>query len=234
MATRSIVSSRPIVVFAGPFGTGKTEVSINYARAAQRSGRQVCLLDLDTVTPYFRVGDYRQQLAGEGIEVIAARGALASFELPALPPEIAGALAAGDRHAVADAGGDPVGAQLLGVYREQIVARGYDMWLVVNPFRPAAATPEAVAQSASEIQQWSGLRISGLFANPNLGPATGMGDVSRGLEVAWAAARRLAVPVTLAIERRLLAGPLPADLPVLPLDLTVRPPWEKPTRQVRA
>jgi hypothetical protein len=220
------------VVFAGPFGTGKTEVAINYARAALRAGGKACLVDLDIVTPYFRVGDYREELASEGIQVIAAPGELASFEVPALPPEIAGALAAENLHVVADAGGDPVGARLLAVYAEQISARGYDMWMVVNPFRPAASTPEAVVREAAEMEELSGLRFTGLLANPNVGVLTDPHDILRGLEVAREAAARLALPVALAVERRLLAHLPSADLPLLPLDLIVRPPWAKPARQV--
>lgn len=232
MSARSVISDRPIVVFAGPFGTGKTEVAINYARAALRVGRNACLVDLDIVTPYFRVGDYREQLASEGIQVIAAPGELASFELPALPPEIAGALAAESLHVVADVGGDPVGARLLAVYVEQITARGYDMWLVVNPFRPAASTPEVIVEEAAEMEELSGLRFTGLLANPNVGVLTELRDISRGLQVAREAAARFALPVALAVERRLLAHLPSADLPLLPLDLIVRLPWVKPAQQV--
>jgi len=231
------VSARPFsvrqatVVFAGPFGTGKTEVAISYARTAARAGKRVCVLDLDVVTAYFRVGDYREQLRGEGIEVIAAPGALASFELPALPPEIAEALAADHLHVVADAGGDPVGARVLAVYAQQIAARGYDMWMVVNVFRPSSAAPEAILRQASEIEGRSGLRFTGLLANPHLGSLTQPRDISQGLQVARKAAQEMGLPVALAVERGLLADRPAADLPVLALDLTLRPPWENQVRQ---
>lgn len=215
----------PIVIFTGPFGSGKTEVAVNYARTALREGRRVCLVDLDVVTPYFRVGDYRDQLRREGIPVIAPAGALASFELPALPPEIGGAIGAEGVHVVLDVGGDPVGAQLLRVYAHQIAARSYNMWMVANPYRPAAA-PEALVAGAKEIEARCELRLTGLVANPNLRDLTQPTLVHRGLEIVREAAARLGLAVILALERRLLAQQQALDIPVLPLVLMVRPPWE--------
>ncbi len=228
MRRTATISARPIVVFTGAFGSGKTEVAINYCRAALAVRASVCLLDLDVVTPYFRVGDYREQLHEEGIRVIAAPGGLASFELPALPPEIAGALDSEDLHAVLDAGGDPVGARLLGVYSERITARGYDMWLVVNPYRPDTSEAAPVAHQARAIEDACGLRLTGIVANPNLGPLTRWADVARGLRVIGTAARKLALPIVfLAVEQTLAAASDDAGCAQLPLTLTARPPWER-------
>ena len=91
------LSEQPVVIFVGAFGSGKTEVAINYARAALAAGEAPCLADLDVVTPYFRVGDLRRQLEGEGLRILAAGGKLASYEVPALPREISGALHSGVR-----------------------------------------------------------------------------------------------------------------------------------------
>ena len=49
----------PIRIFAGPFGTGKTEVAINYALTLARLDQAVTLTDLDVVAPYFRSREMR-------------------------------------------------------------------------------------------------------------------------------------------------------------------------------
>ena len=231
MSPRSLLSPHPIVIFTGPFGSGKTEVAINYARAANAEGRRVCLVDLDIVTPYFRVGDYREVLAREGIEVIAAPGALASFELPALPPEISGALESDDKHAVLDVGGDPVGAQLLRTFAGAIGRRSYDLWVVANPYRPATPTAEALADHARAIEESSGLRLTGLIANPNLGALTEPADLERGLCVVSEAAQRLRLPVALAVEKRLLPRLDASGCALLVLTLIVRLPWDAASGQ---
>jgi hypothetical protein len=222
-----VLSSQHIVIFTGAFGSGKTEVAINYARAAHREGRTVRLIDLDIVTPYFRVGDHRDLLQREGLMVLAAPGPLASFETPALSPGIPAALADHAACAVLDVGGDPEGARTLGAYEQQIAGAGYDMWLVVNPFRPATADPDATAAQAREIEAQSHLRFTGLAANPNLGPITQVQDVIAGLARVEETARRLGLPVVLlAVEQRLLPVEGGPDLPTLPLRLTLRLPWE--------
>ncbi len=226
-STELALSARPIVAFTGPFGTGKTEVAVSYALAALKQGRVTCLVDLDIVTPFQRAGDYRRQLAAKGLEVIAPAGALASFELPALPPEIAAALRRQDSQVVLDAGGDPVGAGLLAVYASEIAARGYDMWLVVNPFRACVSSLETIAEQAGAIETTSHLRLTGLVANPHLGPLTGAAEVRAGLEEVGRSADLLGLPVVfLAAEACLLDQAASLATPVLVIQRLLRHPWE--------
>lgn len=221
------LSKRATVIIAGGFGSGKTEVAVSYALAARAGGRRVCIADLDVVTPYFRVGDYRGQLEHAGLRVIAPEGELTSFELPALSPEIAGAIAEPGTHLVLDAGGDPAGARLLAAFAEAVRTRGYDLWLVVNPFRPATSSPEGIAEQARAIEAQCELQLTGLVANPNLGPMTAMGDVRQGLEEIRAGAKWLHVPIVLlAIARPLLGHARRLGHPLLPMDLLLRLPWQ--------
>jgi len=219
-------SQQHAVVFTGAFGSGKTEVAISYARARAAEGRAVSLLDCDIVTPYFRVGNYRDLLMAEGIRVVAAPGALAAFEVPAVPPELRSTLEDPTGQAVLDAGGDPVGAHFLAGYAEPLRAHGYDMWMVVNPHRPATAQPEAMVALAREIEARSGLTFTGLVANPNLGPLTQPGDIHRGLALVAQAAAGLGLPlVALAVEERLTDAAASLGTPVLPLTLLLHLPW---------
>jgi hypothetical protein len=225
--SEAVLSTRHTVVFTGALGSGKTEVAINYSRAALAQGRRVVLADCDVVTPYFRVGDHRDALAAEGLRVIAAPGDLASFELPAVPPEFSGALADPVAHVVLDVGGDSAGARFLAGYAETITAPGYDMWLVVNPFRPAASDPQAVAAHAGEIAEQCGLRFTGVIANPHLGPTTELPDLVRGLAAVRASLVLLDLPlIFVSVEARLRTAAASLGAPVLALRLTVRLPWE--------
>lgn len=227
-SSSAVLSNHATVVFAGAFGSGKTEVAISYALAARAAGRAVSIVDLDVVTPYFRVGDYREQLERAGLRVVAPAGSLTSFELPAVPPEVAGVLRDRGRHVVLDGGGDPEGARLLAVYAELIAGRGYDLWVVVNPFRPSTSSVEEVAAQAREIEAHSQLQLTGLVANPNLGARTEMGDVQRGLELVQQAAARLRLPLPFLSLTRPLASRRPfPEVPVLSMDLALRLPWEQ-------
>ena len=42
-----------VTLFAGHYGSGKTNIAVNYALLLRRLGRQVAVADLDIVNPYF-------------------------------------------------------------------------------------------------------------------------------------------------------------------------------------
>jgi len=225
-SAKSPLSSRPILGFLGPLGTGKTEIAISYSLASLAAGRPTCLIDFDVVTPYFRVGDYRDQLSARGLRVIAAPGSLAGFETPALSPEIAGALHDPDIHTVLDIGGDPEGARLLGTYAPAISARGADLWMVANPFRPDVSARD-LAQQRRLIEDTSGLPITGLVANPHLGPLTDRSLLASGWQAITRTAKQLDLPIAFLAAAENTIDQLPEiDVPLLPLHLCVRLPWE--------
>jgi len=234
MSAASILSPAAVVAFIGPLGTGKTEVAINYSLAALSAGRKAYLADFDIVTPYFRVGDCRQELEQIGVRVIAARGALASFENPSLVPEVGGALQDADGHVVLDVGGDPEGARLLSVYREQIAARRHELWLVVNPYRPGSSL-DSVAALRQSVEEATTLSVTGLVGNPHLGPLTRTDHIQRGLALVTEASVSIQCPlVFLAVAEHLIGELGAAFVPVLPLRLFMRLPWETPQGQERA
>ncbi len=63
-----------IVIFVGAFGSGKTEIALNYVRVLRKQGKQVAIVDLDIASPYFRSRDVTEKLTTQGIEVIAPPG----------------------------------------------------------------------------------------------------------------------------------------------------------------
>jgi hypothetical protein len=225
--SEAALSTAGIVAFVGPFGTGKTEVAISYGLASLRAGRATSLVDLDVVTPYFRVGDCRQRLETEGLRVIAAEGPLASFENPALSPAIAGALLDDNAHVVLDVGGDPAGARLLGTYNPQITARQHELWLVVNPYRPGSSV-DTIETHRRAIEDATQLGISALVANPHLGPLTKPSNVEHGLKLVEQASDSTRLPIAfLAVAEHLLAALPDLSVAVLPMRRFLRLPWER-------
>ena len=47
----------PVIVLIGNYGSGKTELALNFAFQAARAGKKVELIDLDMVNTYFRLTD---------------------------------------------------------------------------------------------------------------------------------------------------------------------------------
>ena len=48
---------KEVIVLIGNYGSGKTELALNFAFQAARAGKKVELIDLDMVNTYFRLTD---------------------------------------------------------------------------------------------------------------------------------------------------------------------------------
>ena len=49
--------AKRVTLFAGHYGSGKTNVALNFARQLKRTAPRVAVADLDIVNPYFRTKD---------------------------------------------------------------------------------------------------------------------------------------------------------------------------------
>ena len=178
-------NARRITLFAGHYGSGKTNVALNFARMLKRAGGRVVVADLDIVNPYFRTKDSTAQLAAEGIELVVSDYANSNVDFPALPKEIYAVVApdedaagASRMRAVIDVGGDDCGALAPGRHARDIRARGdYAMLGVINASRPLTRTPADTVAVLREIEVAGQLPFTGLVNNTNLGPDTTVEDV---------------------------------------------------------
>ena len=207
-----------ITLFAGHYGSGKTNIALNYARRLRRFGA-VTLADLDIVNPYFRTKDSAAQLAQEGIDLVVSDFANSNVDFPALPKEIYSLVSSEtpDRaYVVMDIGGDDRGALALGRYVDDIRAGGdYEMLAVVNAARPLTGNPSDTVEILREIESASRLPFTGIVNNTNLGPETTALDVLSSVPYAEAVAKAMGLPVRMTCCRddlrdALLAAGLPA------------------------
>ena len=83
------MQQKRITVFCGHYGSGKTNIAVNYALARKRAGETVSIIDLDIVNPYFRTKDSEQELRDAGVELICSDYAGSNLDIPALPAAMA-------------------------------------------------------------------------------------------------------------------------------------------------
>ena len=191
------MQKKRITIFTGPFGSGKTEVAVNYALKLNRHQPNNGLVDLDIVNPYFRSRELIPLLGKHGIELVSTQPGLEMADLPALSPRIFALLQNEKRQVIFDVGGDPVGAKTLGRFQPYFTDNNYDLWLVLNPYRPGYSDPAKIARLAGEIENASRLKITGLVDNANMGKLTNRQLRAEGSLIVDAAARLLNVPVVL-------------------------------------
>ena len=228
-----------LVIFAGRFGSGKTETALSYARtlAQDSASEPVTLIDLDIVTPYFRSRELAEGLLAHGVHVIAPAVTGQHLDTPAITPQILGAIQQEQRLTVLDVGGDKQGARALGQFSAAIRHRGYQMHFVVNPFRPFTDTAEGLAGAIKEIEESARLKVTSLVSNPNLINETTAQDIVRGHKLVESLAGVVGLSIAfVCIERRWLsdlgagdsqaASQFDPSQPVLVLDRSFVQPWE--------
>ena len=187
-----------ITLFAGHYGSGKTNAAVNYAFALKNEGLEVTVADLDTVNPYFRTKDSEKDFAEAGIKLIASEFANSNVDLPALPAEMYNVVFDKSRYAVLDIGGDDRGAFALGRYTPSILEENdYDMLFVINCYRPLSKNPEDTVEIMREIEAASGIPFNGIVNNSNLGPETTPETVKDSFEYAKSVARLSGLPIKL-------------------------------------
>jgi hypothetical protein len=162
-----------LTLFAGHYGSGKTNIAVNYALRLAKEGKKVCIADLDIVNPYFRTKDSERELRAAGIDLVSPRYANSNVDLPALPPESYRLVQDKSVYGIMDIGGDDRGAYALGRFADAIKAENnYRMAFVVNCHRPLTSNVEDTLEIMKEIEAASGIKFNCIVNNSNLGPET--------------------------------------------------------------
>ena len=208
-----------LTLFAGHYGSGKTNIAVNYAIALADEGKKVCIADLDIVNPYFRTKDSESELREKGIELISSRYANTNVDLPALPAESYRLVQDRSTYGIMDIGGDDRGAYALGRYADAIKSEGdYRMAFVVNCYRPLTSTVTDTAEIMKEIEAACGIEFTCIVNNSNLGSETTVETVLDSVDFVNKLSEVTGLPVWLTTAEESVAKKL-SDLNVLPMKL---------------
>jgi len=186
-----------VLVFVGNFGSGKTELALNAALRAARSGRTE-LIDLDMVNTYFRLSERGEFVRSKGIRLVSPNYVGTNVETLSLPAEVSSAFDQDWDTVIFDVGGDPVGATALGRFHEsfmELPAGALEVLLVVNVRRPLSSTADRVMALMEDITRNARLRITGLINNTNLAQETGVDELWDGYAVLREVSGRCGIPV---------------------------------------
>jgi len=219
----------PIVGFVGNYGSGKTEVSVNFAQQVRATGAKVNIADLDIVNPYFRCREATEVLEEQGIEVVVPKGGHRHADLPILLPAVRGLLSRSGEISVLDVGGDDVGARALSHLAPDFPAPGeYRLLQVINRSRPFTDTVEGCLRMRSMIESSSRLFVTGLVANTHLIEETTADVIIDGFEFAREVAEQAKLPLEMVVVPDWLTDDLDLarfGVPVLVIDRQMNPPW---------
>lgn len=220
--------NKRINIFTGHFGSGKTEVAVNFAVKLAKEFPKVAIVDFDIVNPFFRTVDAKTVLEDKGIKVVASVYANTNVDVPVLPAEINSLFEKRDYKVVFDVGGDDLGARALSRYKEEIEQDDYAMFFVINTRRPMTDTQEKIEEMIYEIESSSRLKVSCLVNNTNLLQSTTAEDILEGHRLIGRTAEKLNLPVAFVsgfdAPLKALEGRLDVELFIM--DKLIKLPWD--------
>ena len=180
-----------LYIVIGAYGSGKSEYSIHLAQELNEAGKDVVLVDMDVVNPYFRSREVRDEFAAIGIEVVALDGSFSHADLPMISPRIMGMVQNLSKTVILDVGGDPAGCRTLGRFVDAINAREHKMQLVINTMRPFTSNVQEITAMKQSLEFSSKLKVTELICNTNLMEYTEQDVVAEGIRITQEAAELL-------------------------------------------
>lgn len=190
------MENKRVTLFAGHYGSGKTNIAVNYALHLKEKYEKVVITDLDIVNPYFRTADSLEELENAGIKLISSEFANSNVDLPALPQDVYSILDDKSAVAILDIGGDDRGAYALGRYETAIREENdYEMLFVFNVYRPLTPDAQSALEVMREIETAGKIKFTAIVNNSNLGALTTKEDVIASVESAEELARLSGLPI---------------------------------------
>jgi len=215
-----------ITVFAGHYGSGKTNLAVNYAIDLRKRHEKVAIADLDIVNPYFRTVDGAAQLAAAGVELISSAFANTNVEAPAMPADAVRLFDNKALYGVIDLGGDDRGAYAMGRYASLLAAEDAQILFVLNCYRPLTPDADSAQEVMREIEVAARFCFTGIVNNSNLGAETTRETVVSSLPCAAALADKTGLPVVFTSTRADLCGGLQnAAANLYPLQILQKESW---------
>ncbi len=223
------MNNKRITLFAGHYGSGKTNISVNYALWLKKEYEKVVIADLDIVNPYFRSKDSEKHLEERGIHLISSEYANSNVDVPAMPSEAYAIIDNKQTVAVIDVGGDDRGALAMGRYAPAILEENdYEMLFVINKYRPL--TPDCASTIAvmHEIEIACGMKFTGIVNNSNLGDETDEETVMNSISYADEVSKASGLPIIMTTVKENLYNTLKDKVVnCTPIKLYVRQSWAK-------
>ncbi len=212
-------------IFVGRIGSGKTEIAINVALKMNEQGIKNTLFDMDVVKPYVRIRDIKGTLIGKyHLSIVSPPDVTRMLDLPIFPKFIIGKLMEKNVQKILDVGGDAYGAGSIAQFRQYIPDGTYNLFFVVNTFRPETSTKDEILKAMAVVQNASKMKITGLVFNSNLRWETTADDVKKGFEIVKSVSEYTKLPIAFGcVDEKNVSIAESLNIPVLPLKLFVNP-----------
>lgn len=222
----NLIENNNNFIFLGEAGSGKSEISLNFAKLLIELGdKPVHYFDMDMTKPLFRSRD--------AVQEIEALGVIFHYEEQFMdaPTQVGGVnllLKDENCYVVMDVGGDYIGARAIGGYAPRINRDDTIVYYVLNAYRPWSNDIDHIDETLGKILGVSHIQLGKLHMvnNPNNGITTTEKEFVEG-------SRKMAEMVTpyIAVDFACVKEDLydavkgQSDVPVMPIHLYLTYPW---------
>jgi len=189
---------RKVEVFAGAYASGKSETALNRALQFVKQGKQITLVDLDTVEPAYTLRPLEKRLTDMGVNVITqpeyeGLGEAANY---VNSKQINCLSVSGD--VIIDVGYGASGLDILDIINDIDDEKNMEIYIVINTSKFETFSKENIIEYVSfaeglEKRPWK--KFSGIISNTHLGDETTKEDVLRGYEIVKSASEALNIPI---------------------------------------
>lgn len=189
------MKNKRIHIFTGHYGSGKSEVSLNFAISLSKTAKKIVFADLDIINPYFRSIAADNILKKNGIITVSTKYANTNIDIPALTGEVTKYLKDGEAILIIDTGGDDAGAKVIGRYRNEIPVSDTLIYFIINCFRPETRTVEGVMKILHEIRLSSRMDVDYIINNSHIMDKTTEREILTGYEFAREVSGKTGIPI---------------------------------------
>jgi len=190
--------ARKVEVYAGAYASGKSEISINRALMLHNKGKQITLVDLDTVEPAYTLRPIKNELENLGLHVVTQTGYIGLGETGNV---ISGEqknclLFPGD--IVIDVGYGAGGLDILEVISGIDKEEDLDIYIVINTSKPETSNVDDIVEYIKWSQgsgNYNWKKFNGIISNTHFADETEKNDVINGFRKTKQASEILNIPI---------------------------------------
>lgn len=158
-----------IWAFLGNYGSGKTEVAVNYSISGVKNDLSpVSIIDLDIINPYFRSREVEDILETYNINLISPKGDLKYADLPIITPNVKSSIKDHEGLLVLDIGGEDSGANVLKPFKPFLLKDDTFICMVINLKRPFTGDIKGILDTKKRIEDKIEFEIGYFINNTNL------------------------------------------------------------------
>lgn len=185
-------TGRIIEAYIGEYASGKSEMAINRALDLKNQGRQVTLVDLDTVEPFYTLRTLKKVLEAMGMKVIsfAREDSFGLGETGAmLNPKARWALM-NEGDIIMDIGYGVQGAKTLNLVEGANESSELKILAVINGTRPMTDSKEKIREYLTELG-----RVDAIVLNTHLGDETTVEIIKMGNDLIQEVGCEMGIPI---------------------------------------